>query len=66
MSEDIGITKSLTSKPAEEIPYLQACLYEGLRCYPAVGISLLQVALAGGFDIGGRHILEGTIVGINP
>ncbi|MCJ1246503.1 hypothetical protein MMC30_003711 [Trapelia coarctata] len=30
-------------KEAKNMPYLQACLYEGLRCHPAVGMSLPRV-----------------------
>jgi cytochrome P450 len=51
---------------ANEMPYLQACMYEGLRLHPAVGMSLPRVAPADGIEIDGKFLPTGTIVGVNP
>ena len=51
---------------ANEMPYLQACMYEGLRLHPAVGMSLPRVAPAEGIEIDGKFLPAGTIVGVNP
>ena len=51
---------------ANEMPYLQACMYEGLRLHPAVGMSLPRVAPAEGIEIDGKFLPAGTVVGVNP
>lgn len=40
--------------------YLQAVIQEGLRCHPAVGMSLPGVTPAGGIEICGYFIREGV------
>ena len=40
------------------MPYLQACMYEALRCHPAVGMSLPRVTPSGGIEIDNRIIPE--------
>lgn len=51
---------------ANEMPYLQACMYEALRLHPAVGMSLPRVVPEGGIEIDGHYLPKGTIVGANP
>lgn len=40
----------------EKMPYLQAVMYEALRCHPAVGMSLPRVVPNGGVTIGGQYL----------
>ncbi|KPM35679.1 hypothetical protein AK830_g10879 [Neonectria ditissima] len=47
------------------LPYMQAATKEGIRIHPSVGLLLERHVPAGGSVICGRHIPEGTIVGIN-
>lgn len=42
------------------MPYLQACMYEALRCHPAVGVSLGRVVPAAGMQIGEQFIPGGV------
>lgn len=51
---------------AEQMPYLQAVMYEALRLHPAAGMSLPRVTPAGGATIAGTHIPAGTVMGANP
>ena len=51
---------------ADDMPYLQACLYEALRLHPAVGMSLPRVVPNGGTTVNGVYIPAGTIIGANP
>ncbi|KAF2109828.1 cytochrome P450 [Lophiotrema nucula] len=51
---------------ALQLKYLQACIYEALRCHPAVGMSLPRVVPQGGLEFHGRFLPASTIVGTNP
>lgn len=53
-------------KEAEQMPYLQAVLYEALRLHPAVGMSLPRVVPEGGFEVDGQSIPAGAVIGTNP
>lgn len=58
---DEGRKKGTVSDPvtlaeAEKMPYLQAVMFEALRCHPAVGMSLPRVVPEGGVMIDGRHL----------
>lgn len=64
--KEVKLTEPITLQQTKHMPYLQACLYEGLRMHPAVGISLPRVTPPGGFEIDGRFIPEGTFIGANP
>ncbi|EMC95500.1 hypothetical protein BAUCODRAFT_123930 [Baudoinia panamericana UAMH 10762] len=46
-------------------PYLQACISEALRLYPAVGMALPRVVPEGGAELAGHYLPGGTIVGMN-
>lgn len=45
---------------ANDMPYLQAVLYEGTRCHPAVGMSLPRVVPEGGFEVDGHYLPAGV------
>jgi len=45
---------------ADNMPYLQAVMYEALRLHPAVGMSLPRVVPPGGCEIGGKFLPAGV------
>lgn len=57
--EEIRIGSTLAS-----LHYLRACIDEAMRLSPSVGGLLPREVLAGGMDIDGEQIPEGTIVGV--
>ena len=54
------LSELVTLEQTKQMPYLQACLYEGFRCHPAVGMSLPRVTPLGGIEIDGRYIPQGV------
>lgn len=60
------LSEIVTLEQANTMPYVQAVIQEGLRCHPAVGMTLPRVTPSGGFEIDGRFIPAGTVVGANP
>ena len=59
--KEIGkLNEPVTLEQTRQMPYLQACLYEGLRCHPAVGMSLPRVTPPGGIEIDGRFVPQGV------
>lgn len=50
------LSEPVTLEEAEKMPYLQAIMYEALRCHPAVGMSLPRVVPEGGVTIDGKHL----------
>jgi cytochrome P450 len=42
------------------LPYLQACIYEGLRMHPAVGMTIPRVVPQEGFEVEGMFIPPGV------
>ncbi|KAF2691479.1 cytochrome P450 oxidoreductase [Lentithecium fluviatile CBS 122367] len=67
---DEAITRGLISSPiqdteARRLPYLQACIYEGLRCHPPLVMPRERIAPPEGDTVCGYHLPGGTIVGLN-
>ncbi|KAJ2904616.1 cytochrome P450 [Zalerion maritima] len=50
------------SAPAESLPFLDAVIHEGLRCFPAIPMSLPRYVPQGGRSIDGYFIPGSTIV----
>lgn len=57
---------SNTSNRLEDLPYLDAVIKEGLRCFPPIPMSLPRYAPAGGRTINGYFIPAKTIVSCQP
>jgi cytochrome P450 len=67
---DAAIANQLVSAPirdskARRLPYLQACIYEGLRCHPALVTPRERVTPSEGDIICGHKLPGGTLVGFN-
>ncbi|KIV80341.1 hypothetical protein PV11_07847 [Exophiala sideris] len=60
-----GSDEMLTFQEAQKLPYLQACIKEGLRCHPATGLPMVRVVPEGGATIAGRYFPAKTEVGVN-
>ena len=50
---------------ALDMPYLQACIQEGLRLHPLVGVPLPRVVQREGLICCGHHLPRGTVVSTN-
>lgn len=59
------ISKPITFKEAQEVPYLQTVIKESLRLHSAVGLGLQRVVPPGGTTLVGCEFPAGAIVGIN-
>lgn len=60
------LSRIVSYTEAQKLPYLQACIKETLRIFPAVAWNLPREVPAGGLTIGDRHFSPGTIVSVNP
>jgi cytochrome P450 len=52
--------------PFDQLPYLDAVVKEGLRCFPPIPMSFPRYVPAGGRTISGFWVPEGTIVSAQP
>ena len=59
------ISDPITFHEAQQLPYLQAVIKEGLRVHPATGLPMPRIVPASGTTIAGRFIPGGSTVGIN-
>ncbi|EKG10405.1 Cytochrome P450 [Macrophomina phaseolina MS6] len=48
-----------------ELPYLAACVKEGIRMHAPFGLPLERVVPAGGATISGKHLPGGTVIGMS-
>ncbi|KAJ4991166.1 benzoate 4-monooxygenase cytochrome p450 [Stagonosporopsis vannaccii] len=64
---DANLPNPAPYQALEKLPYLDACIKEGLRMHPVVGHILERVVPATGMSLpGGTQLPPGTIVGANP
>ncbi|KAF2486403.1 putative P450 monooxygenase [Neohortaea acidophila] len=60
------MTKNTVSfKETQDLPFLQACIKEGLRLCPATGLPMWRAVPHGGAEVMGQFFPEGSQVGIN-
>ena len=59
-SSDGLLSSVIAFSETQEMPYLQACIKEGLRMHPATGLPLARVVPKGGVTIADRYIEEGV------
>lgn len=67
---DAAVTNGTLSIPvayaeAIKLPYLKACINEGIRLHPSVGLTMPRIVPAGGATISGFYLPEGYRIGIN-
>jgi hypothetical protein len=60
------ISVAVAFAEARKLPYLQACIQEGLRMHSYVGMPLGRVVPPKGATVAGTYFPGGTVVGINP
>jgi cytochrome P450 len=64
---EAGLTKPYPSyKDVCDLPYLDACILEGLRLHPPFCLPFERVVPKGGMTVGERYFPEGTIIGMSP
>lgn len=68
---DTTFSNRLLSSPVKyneaiKLPYLRACINEGMRLHPSVGLSMPREVPPYGVTINGYHIPEKSTVGMNP
>ncbi|KIW16028.1 hypothetical protein PV08_06079 [Exophiala spinifera] len=63
--EGCGPDEMLSFQETQKLPYLQACIKEGLRVHPATGLPMVRVVPKGGSTIAGRYFPAKTEVGVN-
>lgn len=60
-----SISSPISYAEATRLPYLKACINEGMRLHPSVGLTMPRVVPAGGATISGFTFPAGYRVGIN-
>lgn len=60
------LSKPVSYKEANDMPYLQAVLKESMRLHSSVGLLMERHVPAGGVKIDDYFLKAGTIIGINP
>jgi cytochrome P450 len=65
-SREGRISDPITFKEAQELPYLQAVIKEGLRIHPATGFTMPRVVPKGGREIMGRDFPGGVSLHPTP
>ena len=60
------ISSPIKNAEARDLPYLQACISEGLRIYPPVGQLRERRVPPEGDEILDYRVSGGTYVGLNP
>ncbi|KAJ4260730.1 hypothetical protein NW757_001112 [Fusarium falciforme] len=63
--QELGGATQIPFKDTQAMPYLQACIKEGLRLHLATGLPLARVVPQGGATISGTYFPQGTVVGTN-
>lgn len=61
-SRGLDVHENMPFEAGFAMPYLQACIYEGLRMHPAVGMSLPRVVPPNGFEVEGIFLPGGVSV----
>jgi len=64
--DSANLSNPVTFAQGQHLPYIQACIKEGLRIQPAVGMLLERIVPEGGATFDGVFFPAGTIVGMNP
>lgn len=62
---DGRLSRPVSFKEAQEMPYLQSVINESLRLYSTAGLPFWRVVPQGGAEIAGRFFPAGTEVGLN-
>ncbi|KAK0257084.1 hypothetical protein LTS09_007989 [Friedmanniomyces endolithicus] len=60
------LSDPVTFAESQNLRYFQAVIKEALRMHPAVGLLLERLVPAGGAEVAGIHLTEGTVIGMNP
>ncbi|KAF2267775.1 cytochrome P450 [Lojkania enalia] len=55
----------ISFQDAQKLPYMQAVIKEAMRVHPVTGLPLGRVVPKGGATIAGKHLPEGSVVGVN-